>query len=144
MAIRVQVNVGREMLAEIDKYAEIMGVTRSALCSVLIGQGIMWYNGRLCPGAPCGDDQKFIPLDKQLSDASKRAAEENGWQALATAVRAFMAEEPENYEDDLQCPFEMVEKLNKAFNDFSEVLFKALATVATPEERAEELRRYNK
>ena len=143
MAIRVQVNVGDEMLAEIDKYAETMGVTRSALCSVLIGQGIMWYNGRLWPSAPTGNEQGCPPLDKQLRDASRRAAEATGWQALAKAVRSFMAEDPADFQDDLQCPFEMEEELNKAFNDFSEILFKALATVMTPEERAAEQKRYN-
>ena len=41
--MRVQVNVDDEMVKKIDAYAKRMGVTRSALCSVFIGQGIMGY-----------------------------------------------------------------------------------------------------
>lgn len=41
--MRVQVNVDDEMVKKIDAYAKKMGVTRSALCSVFIGQGIMGY-----------------------------------------------------------------------------------------------------
>ena len=36
-------NVDDEMVKKIDAYAKRMGVTRSALCSVFIGQGIMGY-----------------------------------------------------------------------------------------------------
>lgn len=42
--MRVQVNVSDEMVSEIDRYAKEMGVSRSALCSIFIGQGIMEYN----------------------------------------------------------------------------------------------------
>lgn len=42
--MRVQVNVDDEMVKKIDLYAKKMGVTRSALCSVFIGQGIMGYD----------------------------------------------------------------------------------------------------
>lgn len=42
--MRVQVNVDDEMVAKIDAYAKKMGVSRSGLCSVLIGQGIMTYD----------------------------------------------------------------------------------------------------
>ena len=41
--MRVQVNISDEMVVKIDEYARKMGVSRSALCSVLIGQGIMNY-----------------------------------------------------------------------------------------------------
>lgn len=39
--MRIQVNANEQMLAKIDKYAELMAVSRSALCSMLIGQGLM-------------------------------------------------------------------------------------------------------
>ena len=42
--MRVQVNLSDEMVGKIDKYARTMGVSRSALCSMLIGQGIMGYD----------------------------------------------------------------------------------------------------
>lgn len=42
--MRVQVNLSEEMLGKVDAYAEKMGVSRSALCALLIGQGIMSYD----------------------------------------------------------------------------------------------------
>lgn len=42
--MRVQVNLSEQMCFDVDKYAKMMGVSRSALCSMLIGQGIMSYN----------------------------------------------------------------------------------------------------
>lgn len=39
--MRVQVNVSDELVSKIDKYAKTMGVSRSALCSVWIGQYVM-------------------------------------------------------------------------------------------------------
>lgn len=42
--MRVQVNLSDEMVKNVDKYAKQMGVSRSALCSILIGQGIMNYD----------------------------------------------------------------------------------------------------
>lgn len=42
--MRVQVNLSDEMVVKVDKYAQHIGVSRSALCSLLIGQGIMEYD----------------------------------------------------------------------------------------------------
>lgn len=42
--MRIQVNVGDDIVKQLDKYAEMMGVSRSALCSIFIGQGILGYN----------------------------------------------------------------------------------------------------
>lgn len=42
--MRVQVNVSDELVEKIDNYAKTMGVSRSALCSVFIGQGVMGYD----------------------------------------------------------------------------------------------------
>lgn len=42
--MRVQVNLSDEMVNKVDMYAHKMGVSRSALCSILVGQGIMNYD----------------------------------------------------------------------------------------------------
>ena len=42
--MRVQVNLSDEMVSKVDNYARMMGVSRSALCSVLVGQGIMGFD----------------------------------------------------------------------------------------------------
>lgn len=42
--MRVQVNLSDEMVVKVDSYAKKMGVSRSALCSILVGQGIMTYD----------------------------------------------------------------------------------------------------
>lgn len=42
--MRVQVNLSDEMVTKVDNYARMMGVSRSALCSVLVGQGIMGFD----------------------------------------------------------------------------------------------------
>lgn len=42
--MRVQVNLSDEMVERVDIYSKMMGVSRSALCSMLIGQGIMNYD----------------------------------------------------------------------------------------------------
>lgn len=42
--MRCQVNLSDEMVEKVDMYAKKMGVSRSALCSMLVGQGIMSYD----------------------------------------------------------------------------------------------------
>lgn len=42
--MRVQVSLSDEMISRLDYYANKMGVCRSALCSILIGQGVMGYD----------------------------------------------------------------------------------------------------
>ena len=44
MALRVQVNLSDEMVDMVDKYSKLMGVSRSAFCAMLIGQGCMAYD----------------------------------------------------------------------------------------------------
>lgn len=39
--MRVQVNISDEMVKRIDKYASMMGVSRSALCSMAVGNYIL-------------------------------------------------------------------------------------------------------
>lgn len=41
--MKVQVNVSDELVKKIDEYAKIMGISRSALCAVWIGQGVLGY-----------------------------------------------------------------------------------------------------
>lgn len=41
--MRLNINVSDELLVRIDKYADSLGVSRSALCTMLIGQGVMNY-----------------------------------------------------------------------------------------------------
>lgn len=45
--MRVQVNLSDDMVCRVDTYARKMGVSRSALCSMLVGQGIMSYDKSL-------------------------------------------------------------------------------------------------
>jgi len=42
--MKVQVNVSDELVKQIDDYAVLMGISRSALCASFIGQGILTYN----------------------------------------------------------------------------------------------------
>lgn len=41
--MKLQVNVSDEMVEKIDFYSEAFGVSRSSLCAVWIGQGLMLY-----------------------------------------------------------------------------------------------------
>lgn len=45
--MRVQVNISDEMVNRLDVIAKQMGVSRSALCSMLIGQGVMTYESSM-------------------------------------------------------------------------------------------------
>lgn len=42
--MRVQVNLSNEMVSKVDSYSRKMGVSRSSLCSMLVGQGIMNFD----------------------------------------------------------------------------------------------------
>lgn len=42
--MRVQVNLNDELVKRIDNYAKMIGVTRSSLCAVYIGQGVLGYD----------------------------------------------------------------------------------------------------
>ena len=41
--MRIQVNLGDALLSKVDKLADACGVARSALCSMLISQGVLAY-----------------------------------------------------------------------------------------------------
>lgn len=42
--MRIQVNLSEEMVAKVDKYASLLGVSRSALCALFIGNGVLGYS----------------------------------------------------------------------------------------------------
>jgi len=42
--MRIQVNLGDPLLQKVDKLSEMCGVSRSALCSMLISQGVLAYD----------------------------------------------------------------------------------------------------
>lgn len=44
MSARLQVNISEEMMDRIDMYAKKLGVTRSAFCAVILGQGLAGYD----------------------------------------------------------------------------------------------------
>lgn len=74
--MRLQVNANDQMVAKLDKYAEMMAVSRSALCSMLIGQGLMGLDksyGILTDlGERLGD---ALIAEKTMSEMGKDAAE---------------------------------------------------------------------
>ena len=74
--MRLQVNANEQMVAKLDKYAERMAVSRSALCSMLIGQGLMGLD-RSCGiltdlGERLGD---ALMAEKAMAGMGKDAAE---------------------------------------------------------------------
>lgn len=42
--MKLQITVSDELVEQIDNYAKMMGISRSALCATWIGQGVMTYN----------------------------------------------------------------------------------------------------
>ena len=77
---RIQVSLGDRALELLDRYADGMGVTRSALCAVLIGQGLMNYNPTMMgngDGTP-DKDKEHSSLDETLANAKREAKRRNG------------------------------------------------------------------
>ena len=75
--MRLQVNANEQMVANLDKYAEMMAVSRSALCSMLIGQGLMGLD-RSCGilsdlGTRLGD---ALMAEKAMAELGKETTEE--------------------------------------------------------------------
>lgn len=73
--MRVQVNLSDEMVAKVDVYARKMGVSRSALCSMLVGQGIMGYDKSMdllsLIGDKVGDSLLAEKALKEVANAEK-------------------------------------------------------------------------
>ena len=73
--MKLQVNANDQMVAKLDKYAEMMAVSRSALCGMLIGQGLMGLDktyGILDDlGTRLGD---AMMAEKALADMGKEAS----------------------------------------------------------------------
>lgn len=42
--MRVQVNLGDEIVEKLNYYSELLGITRSSLIAVFVGQGIAAYD----------------------------------------------------------------------------------------------------
>lgn len=66
--MRVQVNLSDGMVERVDSYAKLMGVSRSALCSMLIGQGVMNFEKSMDIIGSFGD---------KLSDAFEKALQDD-------------------------------------------------------------------
>lgn len=66
--MRVQVNLSDSMVERVDSYAKLMGVSRSALCSMLIGQGVMNFEKSMDIIGSFGD---------KLSDAFEKALQDD-------------------------------------------------------------------
>lgn len=45
--MRVQVNLSDDMVKKVDFYADKIGVTRAALCSILVAEGIAEYDATM-------------------------------------------------------------------------------------------------
>lgn len=45
--MRVQVNLSEDLVSRIDKYAQMVGMSRSSLCAFFVGQGVMSYDKSL-------------------------------------------------------------------------------------------------
>lgn len=42
--MRLQITISDEIVEKIDKYAKMLGISRSAICATWIGQGVMGYD----------------------------------------------------------------------------------------------------
>ena len=42
--MRIQINLGDELVKDVDALADRYGITRSSLCAMLIGQGVASHN----------------------------------------------------------------------------------------------------
>lgn len=65
--MRVQVNLSDGMVERVDSYAKLMGVSRSALCSMLIGQGVMNFEKSMDIIGSFGDKLSDV-FEKAIQD----------------------------------------------------------------------------
>ena len=75
--MRIQVNLSDEMVNKVDAYATKMGVSRSALCSMLVGQGIMGYDKSMDLLSILGDKLGDSLLAEKALQEVANAAEKN-------------------------------------------------------------------
>lgn len=72
--MRIQVNLSDELIESLDKYAQMMGISRSALCATFIGQGVMGYNKSFqvidLLGDKIGDNLLAEKIAKELGKGS--------------------------------------------------------------------------
>ena len=67
---RIQITVNEDMLPKLDYYAERMGVTRSALCAVWLGDAILNHDKAYA----LLDNMKDRMADELLSDDATKDA----------------------------------------------------------------------
>ena len=68
--MKLQVNVNAELVAKIDSYAKMLGVSRSALCAVFIGQGLAAYDKSFETLEKCG-----VAAAEMLKEQDKKQIE---------------------------------------------------------------------
>lgn len=73
--MRLQVNANDQMVAKLDKYAEMMAVSRSALCGMLIGQGLMGLDRSCGILNDLGERLGDAMAEKAMAEMGKDAAE---------------------------------------------------------------------
>jgi len=75
--MKLQVNVSDELVKQVDMYAGMMGISRSALCATFIGQGVLSYNKSFQAidniGQRIGDS---LLAEKTLKEVSKEISED--------------------------------------------------------------------
>lgn len=67
--MKVQINLSDDLVARIDKFAKVMGVSRSALCGVWIGQTVMSMEKTLETGQKV-IEELLNDVDSGLSDTA--------------------------------------------------------------------------
>lgn len=72
--MKVQVNLSDELVAKIDKFAKSMGVSRSALCGVWIGQTVMSMERTIEAGQKA--IETILVLDDDEKNKLKKKIEE--------------------------------------------------------------------
>ena len=56
--MKLQITVSDELCERIDRYAKMMGTSRSAICAVWIGQGVMGFDKAM----EISEDPRFVEI----------------------------------------------------------------------------------
>lgn len=62
--MRLQININDDVVEQLDVYAKSIGISRSALCALFIGQGVMSYNKSLELIGAYAEKIKDLPVPK--------------------------------------------------------------------------------
>lgn len=67
MSVKMQITASEEMVKRIDKVAKGMGISRSSLCAVWIGQGLTTYEASISQIDKISDKiiDKLAEMDKE-------------------------------------------------------------------------------